>query len=196
MTTVKTQVGNKAQKINLLLPTDTAELLKKLSMTDRKAYVKRLCEAGWTYQSIADVFKVSRQAIEQYLKKVDVVSDDVLALPIPEVPSEPIYKVKRLEVSDDVLKELRELHAKAKLVRGKSKAYRAEAEQFTKLAWEQTQQGVSVYSLAKSLGITHGALLFRFVRYGYTTTEGNSKVFRPLTHREGTTNVSSDSKSE
>jgi hypothetical protein len=53
------------------------------------------------------------------------------------------------------------------------------------LAWEQTQQGVSVYSLAKSLGVTHGALLFRFVRYGYTTSEsGQSKVFRKLTNRE------------
>jgi hypothetical protein len=191
MTTVKTQVGKRNQKTKLNLPNETAELLKNLSMADRKAYTKRLCEAGWTYQSIADVFKVSRQAIEQYLKKCDVVSDEVLALPIPELPSEPIYRMKRLEVSADVLAELKELHAKASLVRGKSPKYRAEAEQFTKLAWEQTQQGISTYSLAKSLGVTHGALLFRFVRYGYMTTNGKSKVFRQLTHREGTPNVSS-----
>lgn len=196
MTKIKTQVGKREQKINLTLPTDTAELLKKLSITDRKAYVKRLYYAGWTYQSIANVFKVSRQAIEQFIKKVDVMSDEVLALPIPEIPSEPIYKVKRLEVDDDVLVQLKELHSKAKLVRGKGKAYRAEAEQFTQLAWEQTQKGVSTYSLAKSLGITNGALLFRFVRYGYTTSEGKSKAFRPLTNREGATNVSSDSNSE
>jgi predicted transcriptional regulator len=183
MATEKVLVGNKQKKSQLQLPTETADLLKTLSMSDRKGYVKRLCLAGWTYQSVADVFKVSRQAIEQYLKKADV-SEYVNGLPIPEVPSDPIYRVKRLEVDDDVLLELKELHAKAKLVRGKGKQYRHEAELFTKLAWEQTQQGVSVYSLAKSLGVTHGALLFRFVRYGYTTSESQSKVFRQLTNRE------------
>ena len=183
MTTHKVIVGSKQKKSQLQLPTDTAELLKSLSMTDRKAYVKKLCLAGWTYQSIADVFKVSRQAIEQYLKKAEH-SDYANGLPIPEIPSDPIYRMKRVEVSDDVLLELKELHAKAKLVRGKGKQYRHEAELFTKLAWEQTQQGVSVYSLAKSLGVTHGALLFRFVRYGYTTSESQSKVFRQLTNRE------------
>ena len=171
MTTHKVIVGSKQKKSQLQLPTDTADLLKTLSMTDRKAYVKRLCLAGWTYQSVADVFKVSRQAIEQYLKKVDVASDYVNGLPIPEVPSDPIYKVQRQEVDSVVLLELKELHAKARLVRGKGKKYRHEAELFTKLAWEQTQQGVSVYSLAKSLGVTHGALLFRFVRYGYLRPE-------------------------
>ena len=183
MTTEKILIGSKQKKSQLQLPTETADLLKTLSMTDRKGYVKRLCLAGWTYQSVADVFKVSRQAIEQYLKKAEI-SSYVSELPIPEIPSDPIYRVKRIEVTDDVLLELKELHSKAKLVRGKGKKYRQEAELFTKLAWEQTQQGVSVYSLAKSLGVTHGALLFRFVRYGYTTSESKSKVFRQLTNRE------------
>ena len=183
MTTHKVIVGSKQKKSQLQLPTDTADLLKTLSMTDRKAYVKRLCLAGWTYQSVADVFKVSRQAIEQYLKKSEP-SEYADSLPIPEVPSDPIYKVQRQEVDDDVLAQLKELHAKARLVRGKGKKYRYEAELFTQLAWEQTQQGVSVYSLAKSLGVTHGALLFRFVRYGYATSNSQSKVFRQLTNRE------------
>ena len=183
MATEKVLVGSKQKKSQLQLPTETAELLKTLSMIDRKAYVKRLCLAGWTYQSIADVFKVSRQAIEQYLKKSEP-SEYADSLPIPEVPSDPIYKVQRQEVDDDVLAQLKELHAKAKLVRGKGKKYRYEAELFTQLAWEQTQQGVSVYSLAKSLGVTHGALLFRFVRYGYATSNSQSKVFRQLTNRE------------
>ena len=183
MATEKVLVGLKKKKTHMQLPIEFAELLKKLPMKDRKAYVKRLCIAGWTYQSVADVFKVSRQAIEQYLKKAEE-TDYANGLPIPEVPVNPIYRVKRVEVDDDVLLELKELHAKAKLVRGKGKKYRQEAELFTKLAWEQTQQGVSVYSLAKSLGVTHGALLFRFVRYGYTTSESKSKVFRQLTNRE------------
>ena len=191
MATEKLVVGKRTQKSSLVIPSDTAELLKNLSMNDRRAYSKRLYEAGWTYQSIADVFKVTRQAIEQYIKKVDVLSEEVLALPVPEVPYELMYQVKRKEVSDDVLLELKELHSKAKLVRGKGTKYRKEAEQFTKLAWEQTQSGVSVYSLAKSLGVTHGALLFRFVRYGYTTSTSQSKVFRQLTHREITNGTDS-----
>ena len=187
MSTHKIIVGSKQKKSQLQLPTNTAELLKTLSMADRKAYVKRLCLAGWTYQSVADVFKVSRQAIEQYLKKAEP-NEYADSLPIPEVPSDPIYQVKRQEVNSVVLLELKELHEKAKLVRGKGKKYRHEAELFTQLAWEQTQQGVSVYSLAKSLDLTHSALLFRFVRYGYTTTESQSKVFRKLTNREVITN--------
>lgn len=183
MATHKVIVGIKKKKTHMQLPIEFAELLKTLSMSDRKAYVKRLCLAGWTYQSVADVFKVSRQAIEQYLKKSEP-TEYANSLPIPEVPSNPIYKVQRQEVNDDVLLHLKELHAKARLVRGKGKKYRHEAELFTKLAWEQTQEGVSVYSLAKSLGVTHGALLFRFVRYGYTTSESKSKVFRQLTNRE------------
>ena len=46
------------------------------------------------------------------------------------------------------------------------------------------ESGVSGYRLAKELGVTHSAILFRLVRYGYATTEGKSKTYRQLTHRK------------
>jgi predicted transcriptional regulator len=188
MATQKVVVGNKQKKSHLTLPKETAEILKNLAFKERKAYAEALCNKGWTYQSIADVLGLSRQAIEQYVKSNSVKSGEVRAqiidLPIPELPTTPIYKSQIVEADPQVIAELKELHSKAKLVRGKGKAYRKEAELFTKLAWEQCQNGITIYSLAKSLGITNGALTFRFVRYGYMKSNGKAKVFRQLTNRE------------
>ena len=192
----KVMVGSKKRSMHLELPNEVAELLKKLPIVERKAYAKALCDNGWTYQSIADVLGVSRQAIEQYVRSKSVVNGEgvkeVKDLPIPELPTTPIYQSKIVEADPEVVAQLKELHSKAKLVRGKGKAYRKEAELFTKLAWEQHQSGITIYSLAKSLGLTNGALTFRFVRYGYMTTNGKAKVFRPLTNRENLNGNSSN----
>ena len=157
------------------------------SLAERKAYVKLLVDKGWTYQSIAKELKLTREAVRIYLKKP--ISDEhikmISHLPIPELPTKEVYGLKRdrVLVEPDVLIRLKELHKSASQVRGKGKKNRNEAEQFTKLAWQQIERGVTSYSLAKALGITASALYFRFVRYGYKPTNGTSKVFRKLTHR-------------
>lgn len=187
----KVVVGKKMKQSGLTLPDEVVENLKKLSLNGRKAYAKRLWDNGWTLQSIATPLGVTRQAIEQYIKSKSVVNgvgfDESSQFSVPEVPSTPIYKTKREEVSLDVLKKLKELHEIASKVRSKSPKYREEAEQFTRLAWEQVQGDVTTYSLAKSLGITNGALLSRFVRYGYKTTNGKSKAYNQIstTKKEG-----------
>ena len=190
MTMNQAQVGTKKLKF-AELPSDTKELLKNLPIEKRRAYSHRLNEAGWTYASIGRAIGISRQAVEQQILHVkrnpleETMAKEVSELPVPEQPTKPIYKAVRKEVSPDVLVQLKELHDKAKLVRGKGQQFRDEAEEFTKLAWEQVQNGVSVYSLAKSLGITHGAIFFRFVRYGYADPKtGKSKVYKKLTHRK------------
>lgn len=183
----KIQVGEKKQKKQITLPSEAVELLKNLTLKERKEYIKALRNEGWTCQSIGEVLGVSRQRIDQIAKEVTVITGSYY---VPKVPSTPIYKFKAKEVEPEILEQLKELHAKASLVRSSSPNYRKEAEQFTKLAWEQTQKGVTVYSLAKSLGVTHGALYFRFVRYGYATSNGKSKTYNKILFREkGTTNV-------
>jgi predicted transcriptional regulator len=180
-------VSQNKVKSKLILPSDTTEIIKNLPMLERKAYAVALVKEGWTLQSIAGALGVSREAVRLYT--IATLSDETIKkishLPIPSVPVVEKYKtrLKKVRLEPEVLEQLKELHAKATLVRSSSKKYRKEAEDFTKLAWEQTQKGVSVYSIAKALGITHGALLFRFVRYGYKTTNGKSRVFRKVEHR-------------
>ena len=164
-------------------------------MPHRKAYIKRLIDEGWTYQSIASVLGISRQAVESYLKSKEVSGELILQvqhLPVPPLPTTPIYRRQTVQVDDEVLKELKELHSKANLVRGRGKQYRKEAEDFTRLLWEQVQQGITTYSLAKSLGVTIAALEHRLVRYGYKTTNGKSECLTPLTHREVLNESASD----
>ena len=181
-------VGRKKLHTNHKLPKEVSEALKsRPTMLERKAYVVALVDKGWTYQSIATELGITREAVRIYTTQLlsDELMEKVKDLPLPEIPSKEIYstRIKRVEIEPEVLAQLKELHAKASLVRGKSKKYREEAELFTKLAWEQKEKGVTTYALAKALGITHGALLFRFVRYGYKDTNGKSRVYRKLSHR-------------
>lgn len=187
----KVEVGQKKLKARIELPADTAELLKNLPLAERKAYAKRLVDEGWTFNSIAKPLGISRQAIENYVKPhlkgvykpeaLELVKD----LPIPQVPTKAITKSQMVEANAEALAVLRELYSKARLVRGKGQKHRAEANEFTRLAWEQIQQGISVYSLAKSLGVTPSSLQFRFVRYGYTTSNGKSVSYSKIRYDKG-----------
>lgn len=181
-------VGKKSIKTNHTLPKEVSEALKsRPTMLERKAYVVALVSKGWTLQSIATELGITREAVRIYTTQPisDELMDKVKDLPLPEIPSKEVYstRIKRVSIEPEVLAQLKELHAKASLVRGKSKKYREEAEQFTKLAWELKEKGVTTYAIAKAIGITHGALLFRFVRYGYKDTNGKSRVYRKLSHR-------------
>ena len=83
-----------------------------------------------------------------------------------------------------MIAQLKELQPKAFMVRGKGKSNREEAELYTRLIYELMESGVSGYRIAKELGVTHSALAFRLVRYGYTTSNGTSRSYRQLTHRK------------
>ena len=192
MATAKKEVGRRTQRIHLTLPQEAKDTLLSLKGMTKKAYIKNLLDKGWTYQSIADVLGVTRQAVEIYSKPKYKKQDrqqaweqalaDTKSFPMPELPTTPIYKTQRVEASAEAVAELKRLHDIAKQVRGKGQKHRAEADQFTRLAWEQVQQGISVYSLAKSIGITTAALQFRFVRYGYKVSNGKSKAYVAIKH--------------
>ena len=182
----KIEVGRKVQKANQKLPQETKELLLSLSMAERRAYAKRLVEQGWTSKAVAHVLSVTRQAVNLYLAKVNAEAEaKVKELPIPELPSKAIYKSELVEAPAEALEKLKELHKVAKLVRGRSQKHRTEADDFTRLAWEQVSSGVTIYSLAKSLGVTPSSLQFRFVRYGYKTTNGKSGAYAKIQYDKG-----------
>lgn len=179
------------------LPKEVGEALRSLPLKERKAYATELCKAGWTLQSVATELNITRESIRLYASATtnneSEVRKAIADLPIPPIPTRTISRevIKKVTIDDDVLVTLKELYDKAKLVRGKSANYRKEAEDFTKLAYAQVEKGVSTYAVAKALGITNSALQFRFTRYGYKVAKGQSRVYRPLTHRikEGETSA-------
>jgi len=181
-------VGTKQVKQDLTLPIELAEALRSLPLAERQAYATQLRNAGWTLQSIANAVNLTREAIRLYtlVEHTGEVLAKIGHLPIQEPPTVEVFKsvVKRVMPDPQVIAQLKELQPKATSIRGKTKKNREEAELYTKLIYELMESGVSGYRIAKELNVTHSALAFRLVRYGYTTSKGTSRSYRPLTHRK------------
>ena len=153
---------------------------------ERNAYIKALRERGWTLDSIGIAVGVTRERIRQIAVAVpmsEAIRVAANGYPIPEPPkiiekSSPQF----VEPTEETLKRLLELQPYAQQVRSHGKAYRKEAEEYTWLVnYAHTVEGVTLYRLAKRLGVTHGALRFRLVRYGYKEPiTGKSKAYSPI----------------
>ena len=181
-------VGTKPVKQQQELPKEVCELLKGLPLTERKAYSTILHNAGWTLQAIATPLGITRESIRLYAgtdHKEETLAK-VSQLPLPEIPTVDVYKtlIKRTSPDPDVLLRLKELQPMAQQVRSSSPKFREEAEEYSRLIYETLNKGVSSYRLARLLGITHGAIAFRMVRYGYNTSKGKSGSYSLLKHRK------------
>ncbi len=188
-----------AQRQHLTLPdvVTTALCLIPVKQKDlRAAYVYALRMKGWTLQSVADSLGVTRERVRQLELSaspeiVYLVQQAPGSYPVPELPTE-IVKVQvgyqYVDPTPETLARLKELQPIAQSVRYSHKQGRAEAEEYTALLWKaHTEQGVSVYRLAQLLGITHGAIQFRFARYGYKEVmTGKSIAYQPLKYRSTT----------
>ena len=169
------------------VPTVAVNIIKDKGL--RNAYVYALRMKGWTLQSIADAIGVTRERVRQIETSATpfnilTVLADPGQYPVPELPTvevevagQPVY----IEPSEQTLKRLLELQPAAQAVRYDHKANRVAGEEYTALLWHaHSVEGVTLYRLAKRLGVTHGALRFRLVRYGYLTTNGKSKSYHPV----------------
>lgn len=151
---------------------------------DRDDYIRALNKAGWTQTSIANVINLSRERVRQ-----------ICSMPASEtgtgakfyVPTPPVHEAKpkrvAVEPSEETLNRLIDLKPYAQQVRANAKRYRAEAEEYTRLINKaHEEEGVTLYHLAKRLGVTHSALRFRLARYGYKTPgEGaKSRAYKPI----------------
>ena len=181
-------VGTRVPKSDLTLPKEVSDILICLPLDERKAYVFELRKVGWTLQSLATPLKLTRESIRLYGLKEP--KSEVLAkvkhllIVKPPVIEVFVERVKRVKPDPQVIAQLKELQPKAFMVRGKGKSNREEAELYTRLIYELMESGVSGYRIAKELGVTHSALAFRLVRYGYATSNGTSRSYRQLTHRK------------
>lgn len=172
------------RKTQLTLPPEVVAAFNSLGddLETRNLYAVALRRAGWTLQSISAATGVTRERVRQIDSTVPAGAESALAasLPVPAPPAKPVKVPKTyLEPDEGKLARLLELQPLAQQNRHNSEEYRQAAEDYTALVWEvHNEDGVTLYRLAKRLGVTHGALRFRLARYGYKLPEsGVSKVY-------------------
>lgn len=148
----------------------------------RDQLIRELVDANWTYEAISNASGLTRERVRQ-ISKQDPKFAESLGIEIPEPPTKQ-ERAKReyTEPSPETLRRLLELQPYAQQVRANGSRYRKEAEEYTALLnHAYTVEGVTLYRLAKRLGITHGAVRFRLARYGYIQPKsGASKVYTPI----------------
>jgi hypothetical protein len=154
-----------------------------IDSVQRDMLIQELCENHWTYEAVASACKITRERVRQI--SIHTTKRESIQFPF-EIPTPPLKpertKAEYVEPTAETLSRLLELQPYAQLVRSNGKKYREEAEEYTKLLnYAHTVEGVTLYRLAKRLGVTHGALRFRLVRYGYKQpVTATSKVYTPI----------------
>lgn len=148
----------------------------------RNDYAHVLFKAGWTASAIGKACGLSREGVRLILRDTKQEGELPITMSIPEPSRHPKREpIVYTEPSPEMLSRMKELHLLASKVRSHSSKYRAEAEEFSFLVNQATIQGVTIYRLAKLLGLTSSALSFRLVRYGYRTTQyGESRAYKTI----------------
>jgi hypothetical protein len=177
-------------KKNQRLPEHIGAEFSRLSGNNsyRDILIKNLVDANWTYEAISNASGLTRERIRQIANAASKLAEEFdfdfdLTVEIPEPPIKPERdRPTYIEPSPETLRKLLELQPYAQQVRANGQKYRKEAEEYTKLLdYAHTVEGVTLYRLAKRLGVTHGALRFRLVRYGYKQPiTATSKVYQPI----------------
>ena len=179
------------QKQGLTLPAVVVvslNLIPKVDANVRNGYVQVLRMKGWTLESIGTALDLTRERVRQLETKARpqdslYVLSNPGAFPIPEVPKRSIYKEVSFfaEPSEKDLARLKQLKPLAELVRSNSPNYRIEAEEYAGLLNKVVNiDNVPTSHLSKLLGVTHGAIQFRLVRYGYASTKGQSRTYQRI----------------
>jgi DNA-binding transcriptional MerR regulator len=162
------------------LPAEVREKFGTLGKSERNDYITALRNAGWTLQAISEATEITRERVRQIVAntKPAIVYDNIPLPPLFPEKEKPTY----VEPSAETLRRLRELQPLAAQVRGKSPAYRAEGEEFSRLLnYASTVEGVTIYRLAKRLGVTPASIRFRLARYGYLPSlSGDNASYRLL----------------
>lgn len=171
------------RKTQLTLPQEVQDAFSTLAddLETRNMYAASLRRAGWTLASISKATGITRERVRQIAESLeDALYQLPASLPVPMPPAKPVRARKVYAEPDPAkLARLLELQPAAQQNRHNSSENRQAAEDYTALVWEvHDADGVTLYRLAKALGVTHGALRFRLARYGYKLPEsGVSKVY-------------------
>ena len=168
------------RKINLTLPSDVHHKFTTLGINERNDYITALRRAGWTLQSISEATGITRERVRQIVatNTPTIMFDEIPLPPVVTEKPKPVY----IEPSAETLARLLELRPLASQVRGTSPAFRAEGEEFSRLLdYAHKVEGVTIYRLAKRLGVTPASIRFRLARYGYMPSlAGDSPTYQLL----------------
>jgi transcriptional regulator with XRE-family HTH domain len=185
---IKKQVAVTQHQTLPFIATAALNLVEDRDM--RAAYVYVLRMKGWTLQALAEALGLTRERIRQIESKASPslalhVLSDPGSFPVPELETieiEVLAPPMYTEPSPEALARLLELKPLAEKVRYDHSTYRKEAEEYSALIWHlYSVEGVTLYRLAKRLGVTHGALRFRLARYGYLLPKtGKSPCYTPI----------------
>lgn len=178
----------KGTRYRLPVPKDFAETLRALAaaaptgptgseLTDAASRLDSVLMTawlqGWTLSALAEPLGVSRQRVEDRVQRAKPRTD---LPPIPVLPRRPNPVRKpprpRVLIKAELAVELRRMHAVARTVNGATPAghrSRAVSVEFTAVLQSLIEQGVSVYTIAKALGVTQAAVWSRLARHGYRT---------------------------
>lgn len=173
-------------KKNQQLPEQIKDAFSSLHNRERNVLIRELVNNHWTYEAVANASGLTRERVRQIANASEELAEEFnfdLNIEIPEPPLKPERsRPQYVEPHPDTLKRLLELQPYAQQVRSNGTKYREEAEEYTRLLnHAHTVEGVTLYRLAKRLGVTHGALRFRLVRYGYKkAVTATSKVYKPV----------------
>lgn len=173
------------EKVNLVLPQEVIDAFTNIGedLDKRNQYILQLRINNWSLQSIGEAVEMSRERIRQICVSTAEYLPQVAGLPLP---TPPVKKEKEPKVypepSQKAITRLMELQPAAQSVRSNSPKYRAEAEEYTALVYKiYTEEGVSLFRLAKHLGITSASLRFRLARYGYLpNSKSLSNCYKPI----------------
>lgn len=170
------------------LPQEVRDTFLKIRDSElRNSYIKALRNEGWTLASISEATGMTRERVRQIASDTEASATNAEGLTIPRLPLKPVKEPRVIrEPSPERLARLLELQPLAQQVRSNALRFRAEAEEYTNLLWKvHSEEGVTLYRLAKSLGVTHSAIRFRLIRYGYlkSSSEVKSKVYQPIAEK-------------
>jgi len=179
-------------KSGLTLPAEVVvalHLFPKNQLHLRDAYIYTLRMKGWTLESVGQALDLTRERIRQLESKAKPLDAITIlsspgSYPAPEVPTRIVEEeiVVYAEPSPETLARLLELRPIAEKVRSNSPLGREAAEEYSRLInHAHVVEEVPLYRLAKRIGVTHGALRFRLVRYGYLETKnGKSRCYKKI----------------
>ncbi|HEX5996271.1 MAG TPA: hypothetical protein VFY84_14110 [Jiangellales bacterium] len=164
-------------KVRQIVPDDFAATLRAMwADGDRRlnALLHSANRNGWTLTALGNALGMTREAVRKRILCAEpFASTDLPEFPLPPRKPTPAPRVRpALLVPPEIIAQLREMWEIARTVNGSAPSddpRRRVSERFTAQLAALVDQGVTVYRLAKDLGITHGAIRFRLARHGYRT---------------------------
>lgn len=135
------------------------------------SYIVSLRQAGWNLAAIGEPMGMTRERVRQRQARA-LGPLRGACVPAPPLPASKQPKPKKVypQIPQAVLSEMRRLRPLAESVRGWTPAdapERASSVRYAEMMAEQYLAGVSIYMIAKQLGVTHLAVRARLARHGY-----------------------------